>query len=140
MKVHTNDEPGRKEQLTPPKSRSPLITILFILTVFVLGGFLTLLIVNRLLIDQSALYVSIDSMGAASAISDFMDDLLPLIMLCGSALLLLILLFATVWVWTKTKSGCLRTAVLFFLVAALALLLAMWLLGARTGSINLPTP
>ena len=122
-------------------SRRPLLpTILFALIAFILGGCMTLLITSRLLQNQLDVYSSTDSMAAASAILDFMEDLLPLYLLCGSVFFLLLVVSATIWAWTKTESCLLRYGLIFLILLALAFIAGTWFLGATTGPFTLPQP
>jgi hypothetical protein len=132
-----------EEQQAFPRSRSLLTKALILLNTLVLGGCLALLIVNRLLQNQRDVYVSAQSMAAASTILDFMEDLLPLYLLCGSALLLLLLVSATFWAWTKIQSRFWRYGIILLILIMLILLAGMWLLGGSSGPIPLqttPTP
>lgn len=136
MKVHTTDGKAGTDQLSPPKRRSPLPMLIILLIAFTMGGCLVLLIVNRLLVDQTELYVSLDSMAAASAIIDFLDDLLPLYLIFSAALLLLLVLLATVWAWTKTQSCLLRYGTILLMIVLIVLFLGLWF----TGRVTLPIP
>jgi hypothetical protein len=127
-----------EEQQTFPRSRALLTKALFLLNAFVLGGCLALVFVNRLLNTQLDQYVSSQSMAAASTIIDFMEDLLPLYLICGSVLLLLLLISTTVWAWTKTQSRFLRYGTLLLILLAFVLLAGMWLMGGSSGPIPLP--
>ena len=133
----TGDQDNKKPEAFP--SRRPFLpTILFALIAFVLGGCMTLLITSRLLQNQLEVYSSTESMAAASAILDFMEDLLPLYLLCGSVLFLLLLVSATIWAWTKTESRLLRYGLIFLILLALAFIALTWLLGTATDPIILP--
>jgi protein-S-isoprenylcysteine O-methyltransferase Ste14 len=69
-----------------------------VLDAFVLGGCVSMLLVNRLLNKQLNLYAP-RSMVAADAILDFTDDLLPYYMACVGIFLALILITLGVWAW-----------------------------------------
>ena len=85
------------------KKRAFILIVLLILDAFVLGGFVTLLIVNRLLDNQLAVYVP-HSVAAAGTILDLMDDLLLYDVVYAGILLMLILTTVGAWVWGKTQS------------------------------------
>jgi hypothetical protein len=113
--------------------------LLVTLNAFVLGGCLALLIVNRLLTNQFDIYNSSNSMAEVSTILDFMDDLLPLYLICGSTLLLLLLFSTAFWAWTKTKSRFLRYGTILLFLLAILLLAGMWFVGSPSGPITMPT-
>ncbi len=94
----------------PRQRRLPILSLLLALDAMVLGGFLTLLLVNRLLGEQLNIYVP-HSMADASTILDFMDDLLPYYVVYGAILLALVLTTLIAWIWSKTKSPLLRYSV-----------------------------
>ena len=135
MKIVQEDE---KDQGRFPRSRAILMKVLVLLNAFVLGGCLALLIVNRWLNNQLDTYVSNQSMDAASTIIDFMEDLLPLYLMCGSAVLLLLLVSTAVWAWTKTQSRFLRYGILLLIFLALLLIASLWLMGGSSGPIPMP--
>ena len=128
-----------EEQQAFPRSRALLTKALILLNAFVLGGCLALLIVNRLLKQQLDIYVSTQSMDAASTILDFMDDLLPIYLIWGSVLLLLLIVSAAVWSWIKTRSRFWRYGIILLIGIVLILFVAMWLLGSSSGPIPPPT-
>ena len=70
---------------------------------FVLGGFLALLLVNRLLDEHLDIY-AVRDMAAASAILDLMDNLLVYLVPFGAVSLLLGLMPVSVWIWFAAKS------------------------------------
>lgn len=80
------------------KKRVSVLNLLPILDAFVLGGFVTLLLVNRLLDIQLNGYVA-HSTAATDIILALMGDLLPYYMAYAGALLILILLTVGVWTW-----------------------------------------
>ncbi len=145
MKVQTSGTESSNKQDAFARRRSPLPTILLALNALVIGGCITLLLVNRLLQNQLDVYVAGDSMAAASTILDFMDDLLLVYMLCGSVLLLLLLLTLTIWAWTRTESGLLRYGSLFLMLLGIVAVAAVWLLGIASAPVpailpQTPTP
>jgi len=85
------------------KKRVSILSVLLILDAFVLGGFVNLLIVNRLLDIQLNVYVP-RSMVAAGTILNLMDHLLIYFVAYAGTLLILTLITIGVWVWGKTKS------------------------------------
>ena len=91
-----------------PRHRFLLLAMLLSLNALVLGGCITLLIVGRLLNTQLDVYVAAQSMPAASAILDFMDDLVPLYFVYSAVLLLLVLGTVSVWTWMVAQSPWLR--------------------------------
>ena len=139
MKVHTTTEQDQSQEPFAPQGRSPLAMLLVTLNAFVLGGCLALLIVNRLLTNQFDIYNSSNSMAEVSTILDFMDDLLPLYLICGSTLLLLLLFSTAFWAWTKTKSRFLRYGTILLFLLAILLLAGMWFVGSPSGPITMPT-
>jgi hypothetical protein len=92
------------------------------------GGCITLWIVNRLLNRQLDVYAAARSMAAASAILDFMDDLLPVYLLFAGALFALLLSTVAVWTWVTTRSRLLRYAVVLLCLAMLVVLGGLWIL------------
>jgi hypothetical protein len=103
------------------------MAIFLSLDAFVLGGFVALLIVNRLLNSQLDVYVTAQLMPAASAILDFMDDLLPVLLIYSGILLLLVLATASVGVWLMTESRWLRWGVILLWLAVFVVLAGLWL-------------
>lgn len=84
------------------KRRISTLNVLLVLDAFVLGGWVTLLMVNRLLDNQLGLYGS-RSVAAADTILDFMDALLPYYV--GFAGLLAVLITITVGAWAWRMAG-----------------------------------
>lgn len=109
-----------------------ILSILLALDLFVLGGLIALLLVNRLLNNQLNIYVP-HSWAAADAILDFKDDLLPYYVVYGGTLLALILVTVSAWVWLITKSRLLRYSVVL-LVLILVAVIAWMLLSGSTGT------
>lgn len=128
-----------EEQQSKPHGRSFLTTMLVTLNAFILGGCFALLIVNRLLNNQLDLYVSSQSVAEFSTILDSKEDLLPLYLLFGSALLLMLLVSAVVWIWAKTQSPILRYGSILLILLTLFLITGSWLLGSSSGPITPPT-
>ncbi len=81
--------------------RNPFLFILLVLDAFVLGGCVTLVIVNQSLNDMMKRLVTIE---AQSQILDVLDHLIPYYMVYGGLLLLLILITISVWIWTTTET------------------------------------
>ena len=106
--------------LTNRPRGAPVLPILLALDTLLLGGFAALLAVNRLLDAQLGVYAP-RNMDAASAILDFMDDLIPYLFVRGAALIVLALSTICVAVWRKARSPVLRygtTALVLALIAA----------------------
>jgi hypothetical protein len=80
------------------KKRFCILNLVLALDAFVLGGFVTLLLVNRLLDIQLNGYVPLSTV-ATDIILALMGGLLPYYTAYAGALLILILLTAGVWVW-----------------------------------------
>jgi hypothetical protein len=80
------------------KKRVSILNVLLILDAFVLGGFVTLLLVNRLLDIQLNGYAA-RSTAATKTIVDLMDNLLAYYAAYAGIFLLLILLTLGVWTW-----------------------------------------
>ena len=105
-----------KQSRVPREQRLPILSLLLALDAFVLGGLLTLLIVNHLLNYQLGVYLS-HSFVAAATILDFKDDLIPYYMIYGGTLLALVLITFIAWMWSSTKSSLMRyTVVLSILI------------------------
>jgi hypothetical protein len=120
-----------------------ILTMLLSLNAFVLGGCITLLMVNRLLNSQLDVYTAIESMAAASAILDFMDDLLYFYLLYGAVLLILVLITASVWTWMVTQSRILRYGVILLCLTILVVLGGVWLMRGNEAPVvppATPTP
>lgn len=138
MKVHSSPDQDSKQQPLAPQSRSPLAILLVALNAFVLGSCISLVIINRLLARHLEIYVSADNMAAGSTMLDLMDDILPIYFLCGTIGLLVLLLSAALWAWTRTQSRFLRWGTVFLLVLLFVFLIGFWLLGASSGAIPPP--
>jgi hypothetical protein len=131
---------GNHQLRTPRQRRLPIVSVLITLDVFVLGGLVALLLVNRLLSNLLAVY-AVHSMDAASAILDFMDDLLPYYVVCIGGLLALVLITLGVWAWQRTDSWLLRYGIAVLVVTVLVL--GAWALlssGAGVDSVPPSTP
>jgi hypothetical protein len=116
-----------------------IVTMLLSLDALVLGGCVTLLIVNRLLNSQLDVYTATQNMAAASTILDFMDDLLLFYLIYSGALLILVLGTASVWTWMMTQSRLLRYGVILLCLIVLVVLGGMWLLRAKGVPVVPPT-
>ncbi len=123
-----NDRPGKVSL------QMIILRVLFVLTVFILGGLVSMIVVNRLLVAQLAIYGD-SYMAASSAIIDFMDDILPY--LAASMVGFSIMTFATisVWLWTKVELRYRRYG-----VALLALVFVMLVVWLYSGQSTLHTP
>jgi protein-S-isoprenylcysteine O-methyltransferase Ste14 len=80
------------------KKRASILSVLWMLDAFVMGGCASMLLVNRLLDVQLNFYTP-RSMIAAEAILDFTGDLMPYYMACVGILLVLILITLGAWAW-----------------------------------------
>lgn len=78
--------------------RLSALHLLLTLDAFVLGGCVSLLIVNCLLDNRLSVYGT-RSMAPADPILNFMDDLLPYCVVYAALLMILILITVGVWVW-----------------------------------------
>ena len=108
----------------------PILPILLALDTFVLGGFTALLVVNCLLDKQLAIYAP-RHMDAASAILDFMDDLIPYLVVCGATSLVLVLSTICVAVWRKARSRVLRYGTVLLVLLLIAV--GVWSWVSRVG-------
>jgi hypothetical protein len=104
----------------------PVLPILLALDAFVLGGFVALLVVNGLLNDQLGVYTP-HHMDAVSAILDFMDDLIPYLVICGATFLVLVLSTICVAVWRKASSPVLRYGTILLVLILIALGVWSWI-------------
>jgi hypothetical protein len=84
--------------MEPRKKCISVLNLLLILDAFVLGGFVTLLIVNRLLDQQLSVYITHDRT-ANDTILNLMDGLLPYYVTLAGALAILLLITVSVWLW-----------------------------------------
>jgi hypothetical protein len=139
MKTQPTERQSTEHLRTVPRRRFLILTILLSLNAFVLGGCVTLLIVNRLLNRQLDVYAATQSMAAASTILDFMDDLLPFFLTYGGVLVVLVLVTASVWTWMMTPSRLLRYGVILLCLVVLVVLGGMWLLGGSEAPVVPPT-
>jgi hypothetical protein len=90
------------DSINSVRSRRTLV-VLWIVEAFVLGGFLALLLVNRLLKAHLDIY-AVRDMDAASVVLDLMDNLLAYLVPFGAVSALLGLIVVGVWVWFAVKS------------------------------------
>ena len=115
---------------------------LLVLTAFTLGGLVAMVIVNRLLVAQLAVYGEAH-MAAGSAMLDFMDDILPYLAgyMVGFALLAAATL--AVWIWTQLRVPYRRYGMA--LPALVLVVVVVWLVGGRSTAVTsvpmmTPTP
>ncbi len=125
------------ERLGNPRHRRlPVLAALVALDMFVLGGLVALLLVNRLLDNQLAIYAP-HSMDAASAVLDFMDDLIIYYVAYSGTLVALILVTLSASVWLMTESRLLRYGVA--LMGFILVVVGAWtLLSPGTGAPPVP--
>lgn len=128
----SNGHPGTTHQW-----RFPILSALLALDAFVLGGLVSLLMVNRFLNTHLDYYAQ-SNMVAASTILDLLDDLLLYLVGYIGALLALLLITAVAWVWLRTKSQLLRYGVIL-LVACVVLIIGIAWIG-RSGRTTPPPP
>jgi hypothetical protein len=139
MRAYSTEERNADHLHVVPRRRFMILTMLLSLNAFVLGGCITLLIVNRLLSSQLDVYTAIQSMAAASAILDFMDDLLYFYFIYGAVLLVLVLSTASVWTWMVTQSRILRYGMILLCLIILVVLGGVWLMGGKEVPVAPPT-
>ena len=120
---------------TTHQRRVPVLSILVTLDAFVLGGLVALLMVNHFLNDHLAYYAQSDLWAEASAILDLMDNLLIYFVGYIGTLLLLLLITAVAWVWSKTESRLLRYGVVLLVVLVVLVIGVVWI-----GQITTTTP
>jgi uncharacterized BrkB/YihY/UPF0761 family membrane protein len=123
----TGEREGRPR--TPRQRRLLILFALVVLDVFALGGLVALVLVNRLLGQQLATYVS-HNMDAASTILDLMDDLIPYYGAYGGAVLALLLITCCVWAWLVTDSRLLRYGGALLVLAVVVV--GAWILASRS--------
>jgi len=119
---------GNDHLRTQRQRRLPILSVLATLNVFVLGGLVALVLVNRQLSHQLAVYAPF-SMDAASVILDLMDDLIPYYVVCMGGLLALVLITFGVWAWQSTDSWLLRYSVAILVLTVLVV--GAWALLSR---------
>ena len=129
MRDQSTEKSSAEHLRMEPRRRFMILATLLFLNALVLGGCIALLIVNRLLNSLLDVYVAAQSMAAASAILDVMDDLLPVYFIYGIALLILVLGTASVWTWMVSQSRLLRYGVILLCLVVLVVLGGVWLLG-----------
>ncbi|MFN2283504.1 MAG: hypothetical protein ACK2UQ_03720 [Anaerolineae bacterium] len=118
------------------QSRFTIFLMVLALDLFVIGGFVALLIVNRLLNIQLDIYAQ--NINAASVLIDFMDDLLPYHIFYYGVMSILAVLTVVAWAWSRPQSRVLRyaaVALLFILVA-----ISAWLFLGRSETITSVPP
>lgn len=113
--------------------RNPLLFILLGLDAFVLGGCVTLVIVNQFLNGMMQRLVTVE---AQSEILNVLDDLIPYYLVYGGVLLLLILITTSVWVWVTTKSRLRYAVPLAFILITISGL--GWVTISRSKSSSIP--
>jgi hypothetical protein len=127
---------GNHDLRTPGRRHLPILSVLVVLDVFVLGGLVTLALVNRLLSNQLAIY-AVHSMDAASVILDFMDNLLPYYVVAIGGLLALVLITLGVWAWQRTDSWLMRYGIAVLVLTVLVA--GAWALLSRGAGVD-PVP
>lgn len=135
MRVQPSSDQNSSKQDAFSRRRSPLPTIVIAINALLIGGCISLLIVSQLLKSQHEIYIAYQGIAEAAAITDFMDDLLAVYLLCGSLMLLVFLGSFTLWAWKRTQSRLLRYGSFLLILLAIAAVASIWLLGASTGPI-----
>jgi hypothetical protein len=115
--------------------RFPTLSILLALDVFALGGFVALLLVNRLLNNHLASYAQRNLWAEGDTILDLTDNLLIYFVAYIGALLILLLITAVIWVWSKTQSQTLRYGVVVLVISIVLVVGVVWI-----GQITTTTP
>mgnify|MGYP001814723382 CR=1 FL=1 len=131
MRADSTEERNADHLRAVPRRRYAILTVLVSLNALVLGGCITLLIVNRLLNSQLDVYVAAQAMAAASAILDFMDDLLYVYLIYGAILFILVLSTASVWTWMVSQSRVLCYGMILLCLIILVVLGGIWLFRGR---------
>jgi type III secretory pathway component EscS len=104
----------------------PVLSILVTLDAFFLGGLVALLMVNRFLNNHLARYAQGNFRAEGSTILDLMDDLLIYFAGYIGVLLVLLLITAVIWVWSKTQSRTLRYGVVLLVVSIVLVVAIVW--------------
>jgi hypothetical protein len=111
---------------TTHQPRVPVLSILVTLDAFFLGGLVALLMVNRFLNNHLARYTEGNFWAEGSTILDLMDDLLIYFAGYIGVLLVLLLITAVIWVWSKTQSQTLRYGVVLLAVSIVLVVGIVW--------------
>ena len=136
MKTRQSEDNGNAG--TTHQRRVPVLSILVTLDAFVLGGLVALLMVNRFLNDHLAYYAQSDLWAEASAILDLLDNLLIYFVGYIGVLLVLLLITAVAWVWSKTLSRLLRYGVVLLVVSIVLVIGIVWM--GRIATTTPPPP
>lgn len=115
---------------------SAILLIVLALDIFVLGGFVALLTVNRLLHIQ--LGSAAHDINAASATIDFMDDLLPYHIAYYGAMSVLAVLTVIAWAWAKPQSRILGYSAALLCLVLIATI--TWLTLGRSATVTPISP
>ena len=113
--------------------RNPFLFFLLVLDAFVLGGCVTLVIVNRFLVGMMQRLSTIE---AQSQILNVLDNLIPYYVVYGGVLLLLISITISVWIWTSTQSRLRYITPLIFVLIIICGI--WWMVSSRLGSSSIP--
>lgn len=128
MRDQSTEKSSAEHLRKVPRRRFVILVTLLSLNALVLGGCIALLMVNRLLNSQLDVYATAQSWPAASAILDFMDNLLPFYFIYGAVLFILVLGTVSVWTWMVAQSRLLRYGVVLLCLIVLVVLGGVWLL------------
>ena len=102
--MNTDSVSDNSGEHLPSVRRNHTLVAFWVAEAFVLGGFIALLLVYRILGKQLDIYAAGGYMDAASTILDVMDDLLAYLVPFGALSLLLGLITVTVWIWFAAGS------------------------------------
>ena len=111
---------------TTNQRRVPVLSILVTLDAFVLGGLVALWMVNRFLNNHLTRYAQRNLWAEGSAILDLTDNLLIYFAGYIGALLILLLITAIAWVWSKTQSRLPRYGVVLLVVLIMLVMGIVW--------------
>ena len=117
-----------------------ILRILLILVYFTFGGLVAMIIVNRLLVAQLSIYGD-TYMAAASAILEFLDDIVPYLGVYISGFLFLTITTISLWLWTKAQMRYQRYGVAFLVLTFV--IMVVWFFGGQSSyvaSVPMMTP
>ncbi|HNT75179.1 MAG TPA: hypothetical protein PKH77_09185 [Anaerolineae bacterium] len=106
------------------------------LDMFVWGGLAAIILVNRLLNAQLAVYQAGNS-AAGWAILDFLDDMLPYEVGFLMGGLFLLLMSVSAWLWTTTRRRYVRYGVVLLVLLVVSVVGGAWL-GRQATTVVIP--
>lgn len=121
------------EDNTNHQTSTALLKALLMLNSFMAGGLAALLLVNRLLNAQLTVYKTAH-FASASAILDFMDDLLPYLVIAIGGFLLLTFATVSVWLWTKSQSRLPKYGIALLVLMFTAI--TLWIVVGRNSNVE----